>query len=263
MSENNPYQAPENNPLNEHSDGSDGSNIQLLEAKSLGIESGWQWIVDGFELFKKEPGLWIGMLITVAIIMVISSFIPFVSAIITPIFSAGFMYVCHRLYHGESIELADLFHGFKNQTASLAILGVINLAAAFVIGFLLVFIVGAGAGVGALGGEGGAVAGGIIGLLLAFMVSALLYIPVAMGLWFAPALVLFHHELKPVEAVLLSFKACLKNILPFLIYGIAVFIISIIASIPLFLGLLVAIPVIIASTYQGYRDIFTDTNREV
>ena len=125
------------------------------------------------------------------------------------------------------------------------------------IGFIVLSIIGVGAGLGSMGGSEGAIAGGIIGFLFGMMVSMVLYIPVMMGLWFAPALVLFHQEIKPVEAMIMSFKACLKNFLPFIIYSVVVFVMFFIAMIPIGLGLLVAVPVIIASSYFGYRSIFT------
>jgi uncharacterized membrane protein len=53
-----------------------------------------------------------------------------------------------------------------------------------------------------------------------------------------------------------SFFACLKNIVPFLVYGIVGFVLAIVASIPVMLGWLVLGPVFIASVYTAYRDIF-------
>jgi uncharacterized membrane protein len=53
-----------------------------------------------------------------------------------------------------------------------------------------------------------------------------------------------------------SFGACLKNIVPFLIWSIAVFFLSILATIPLALGWLLLGPVLLASIYLSYRDIF-------
>jgi uncharacterized membrane protein len=59
-----------------------------------------------------------------------------------------------------------------------------------------------------------------------------------------------------VQALAQSFRACLRNIVPFLLYGVLLTIIFLIAAIPLGLGLLVAVPVLIASVYTAYRDIF-------
>jgi len=53
-----------------------------------------------------------------------------------------------------------------------------------------------------------------------------------------------------------SFQGCLRNMLPFLIYGILGFLLAIVAVIPLGLGLLVLGPVMWGTMYVGYRDIF-------
>jgi uncharacterized membrane protein len=56
-----------------------------------------------------------------------------------------------------------------------------------------------------------------------------------------------------------SFMGCLKNILPFLVYGVIMFGLAIVASIPLALGWLVLGPMTIASVYTAYRDIYFST----
>ncbi|MEW7976346.1 MAG: hypothetical protein AB2814_02490 [Candidatus Sedimenticola endophacoides] len=49
-----------------------------------------------------------------------------------------------------------------------------------------------------------------------------------------------------------------RAISPYLLYGLVLFLVMIIAVIPVGLGLLVAIPAMIASIYTGYRDIYYD-----
>jgi len=61
-----------------------------------------------------------------------------------------------------------------------------------------------------------------------------------------------------VAAIKQSFGACLKNIVPFLIYGVVAFVLSIVATIPFGLGWLVLGPVLAASVYTAYQDIFGD-----
>jgi uncharacterized membrane protein len=53
-----------------------------------------------------------------------------------------------------------------------------------------------------------------------------------------------------------SFTGCLRNILPFLLYSVVLFVLSIVASVPLLLGWLVLGPVFAASVYTSYRDIY-------
>ena len=76
-----------------------------------------------------------------------------------------------------------------------------------------------------------------------------------MAAWFASALVALD-GMEPWQALKSSFFACLKNIIPFLVYGLVMLVLSIIATIPLGLGWLVLGPLTIASIYTAYRDVF-------
>jgi uncharacterized membrane protein len=67
--------------------------------------------------------------------------------------------------------------------------------------------------------------------------------------------VVFHGQ-SAAQAMKASFVACLKNIVPFLVYGVLTFLLAILASIPFGLGWLVLGPVLAGSLYAGYRDIF-------
>lgn len=92
-------------------------------------------------------------------------------------------------------------------------------------------------------------------LLLAALVVTLLALPVVMAYWFSPALIAID-GMRAWPAMKLSFKGCLRNILPFLLYGVAGLFLVILGSLPMFLGLLVVLPVLTASIYAAYRDIF-------
>jgi uncharacterized membrane protein len=92
-------------------------------------------------------------------------------------------------------------------------------------------------------------------LLLAILIFMALLVPLLMAIWFAPPLVVFH-ELGAVAAMKASFAGCLRNMLPFLLYGIVLLVASIVASIPFMLGWLILGPVTAASIYTGYRDIY-------
>ena len=97
-----------------------------------------------------------------------------------------------------------------------------------------------------------------IPMLFLGLVAMVLIVPLAMALWFAPALVIFH-EVAPFEAMKASFLVSIKNFVPFLIYGLVYIVLAIVATIPLGLGWLVPIPVMMASMYAGYRDMFLRT----
>jgi uncharacterized membrane protein len=175
--------------------------------------------------------------------------------LLLPVFTGGMMLGCQALQRGGSLEMRHLFAGFKNQTGNLFVLGALGIVGWAIVMLPVFAIVGTGAVFGAMRGD--AMGAGAMGVsfMLAFLVAAGLSILVYMALWFAPALVVLR-GLAPVAAIKESFLACLKNVIPFLLYGIISLVLGIIAVIPFGLGWLVLGPVIIASVYVAYRDIF-------
>jgi hypothetical protein len=222
---------------------------------------GWAWIVGGFELFKKNPGIWIALVVLLFVIMIVLAFIPILGSIATfllmPVFTGGLMLGCRSLARDGPLEIGHLLAGFQNQAGNLVVLGAISIAAWIVVLLPVIAIVGVGAFFGA--SEGGpAGAGGIgVSFALAFLIAFAFSILIYMGLWFAPALVVLRGA-APVAAIKASFRGCLANIVPFLIYGIVMFVLTIVATIPFGLGWLVLGPVLVASVYVAFQEIFGD-----
>ena len=98
----------------------------------------------------------------------------------------------------------------------------------------------------------------ILTFLLAVLAGLALLLPLLMALWFSPALVYFHNE-APLDALKISFFASLRNWLPFLVYGILMLMLFVVAAIPLMLGFLVAGPLALISIYTSYRAVFTES----
>src|SRR3972149_4601612 len=92
-------------------------------------------------------------------------------------------------------------------------------------------------------------------VLLVLLVALTLYLPLLMAYWFAPALVVLN-DVSPIDALIMSFKGCLTNVLPFTLYGIVGLLLTVIAIIPLGLGLLILGPMIVASVYVAWSEIF-------
>ena len=97
--------------------------------------------------------------------------------------------------------------------------------------------------------------GGGTVFLLAALLALAVTIPVIMAFYFAPALITFN-DLEVMQALKLSFRGCLRNIMPFLLFGILMILLSILAMIPLGLGMLILAPVGMISIYVCYKDIF-------
>jgi len=178
------------------------------------------------------------------------------AVVLTPVFAAGVMLGCRALERGEPLSFDHLFAGFRDRVGPLLVIGALYLGAMIVIA-LVVGLVTGGKLFELLSGEidPGSIAAAAGTIMLAVLLMMALLVPVAMALWFAPCLVLFESR-GALAAMGESFVASLANTIPFLLYGLILFGLSIVAAIPFGLGWLVLGPVTAASIYTGYRDIF-------
>ncbi len=266
----NPYQAPSVSVMRAAEP--EGSGQLIPGGRSVVAGQGWGWIASAWSLFTAAPLIWIVNFVIFLVIYMLLSLIPFLgvlaTSVLTFVFMGGMLIGADHLRRGESLTVEHLFAGFKQKTSQLLILGAIYLGVGLVLllimgalfavmlgmsGFFAAMMTGDNEALGAqMAGMG---AGFALKFLLVVLIVLAVSIPIMMAFWFAPALVIFH-EVSPVDALVMSFKGCLKNIVPFLLYGIILFALAIIAVIPLGLGMLVLVPVIYASCYTAYRDIF-------
>lgn len=258
MSEPNPYAAPRAPVADEAA--VPPANF-LPGGRGVPAARGWQWIVAGWDYFKRSAGMWIAIVVSLAVIFIVLAMVPILGSlaalVLTPVFTAGLMIGCRAQEEGRDLEIGHVFAGFRERFGALASVGLIYLALSIVIALVVGLATGAGMWQLMGGGEPDPVAMGAAGLtvLLAFLVMLALMLPVMMAVWFAAPLVVFHGQ-GPGEAMKTSFVACLKNIVPFLVYGAILLVAGVAASIPFGLGWLVLGPVIAASIYASYRDIF-------
>lgn len=257
----NPYAAPGSH-VDDIAAGTDLTTRLIPRGRGVPAGNGWQWIASGWDLFKRNPGVWILIFIIFAAIVVLCSWVPFIGFvamyILTPVLIAGVMLGCASLERGGSLEVTHLFAGFREKTGSLVVVGLLYLvgiaAILLVVGLAFGFSL-----VPMFMGQEPPQAGSALALaLLAVLVMLALSIPLVMAVWFAAPLVALH-DMAPVEALKASFFGCLKNVLPFLIYGVILVVLGFFATLLLFLGWLILGPVLLASVYTGYRDIFTET----
>lgn len=259
MSTPNPYAAPKAQvadaaaalPANFHPGG---------QARAAG--RGWDWIAEGWRLFTKAPAMWIGITVVAALIMIVLAFIPFLGglamSLLAPVLAGGVMLGCRALDEDRELELGHLFAGFQTQLGSLIAVGAIYLGLSIAIMLVIMAVTGASM-FGMFGGGGAhnpeAMAGMLASMGLAMLIGLALFVPIMMAMWFAAPLVVLN-QLGAVDAMKQSFSGCLKNVVPFLLYGVVMFVLAIIASVPLGLGWLVLGPVTAASIYTSYRDIY-------
>ncbi len=260
---------------------------------SVPVGHGWLWIGDAYALFRAKPGTWLGAIALIYLINFVLSLVPLVGGLVSfllgPVFAGGLMAGARELDRRGTARPGMAFDGFSGPALQLALVGLLYLAGFLLIALLAgLVVVGVGAAssanLSALSSsdpQALAAAMSPLAVLLMLLVFLALLVPLVMAYWFAPALVMLEGMSAP-QAMQLSFRGCLMNVLPFLVYGLAmlgitlgfalavglvaglastvlgsaagiVFLVLVILAVPI---LLAFAAVVMVSQYTGYRDIF-------
>ncbi|NIO40987.1 MAG: hypothetical protein GTO41_12895 [Burkholderiales bacterium] len=255
----NPYAAPKTH-LTDIPKQPSAENFMAL-GRSRPAAHGWRWIKSARALTKTRLSLWMGIFLVFVIISIGLSVIPIIGSLslyfIMPVLLGGVMLTCDKVHQGQHITFGDFFSGFTSHFIKLAGIGLATLLMHLVIFVLIAAIFGTASVLVLSGMENPRTTDPTVaaGIVIAAAVLLGLSIPVYMAVWFSYALVTINN-FKILQALKTSFSATLKNVVPFLIYGVVMFMLAIVATIPAFLGWLILGPILFASIYTGYRDIF-------
>ena len=208
---------------------------------SLPAQSGWQWIKEGFALFRKQPAEVASLFFGYVLFMIGISIIPFLGqvlpVVLIPVFSMVFMQACAYIDKGEQVSLTLLPAAFRSRyLRRLLVLGVLYLLA----------MLGAVAASSLI--DGGlfwqSMTGQIVpdekmmresDMTTAMMFAAAIYAPAAMAFWYAAPLIVWQ-DMSVSKALFYSFFSVLRAIKAFFIYGLAWMMIG--AILPAFLSAL-------------------------
>ncbi|HEX9684406.1 MAG TPA: BPSS1780 family membrane protein [Burkholderiales bacterium] len=243
-----------------------------MEAKVVAAGRGWQWLAEGWSLFRKNPVVWLALTMLLAVLWAVSFIIPVLGPLLfnllSPALFAGLMLGCRALENGEPLEIAHLFAGLKRHGAPLVTVGGVYLVGTVIVVGIVLVVAGGSTLPAVLSKPDAdieALRAAARSMALAFAAGALVYLPLLMLIWFAPMLVVFK-GLAPVAAMKISFTACVSNTAPFLVYGVAILLAWLVLSLPAALGFVggvlvialfvASIPVLICSVYASYQDIF-------
>lgn len=208
------------------------------------------WLEQGWAQFVGAPGPWVGMtLITLALVGSLAAIpglgLPTGGALL-PLLVAGALSFCRRQSDAadrRAPRVRELFAGLRTAPRPLLALGALTGLGVLLIVHGAVNVLGTGIGVSPAR------------LLLALLFTLIALVPLAMALWFAPALVQFQ-GLSPLAALRASFRACARNLRPLSVFVGVVSLIGFFAVLPVGLGLLILLPVVAGSLFASYRDIF-------
>lgn len=277
----NPYQAPQAPVEDFHTP---GSADEMLEApRAVRAGRGYDWYLEAWELFKRHPFVWLGVMLLFVLVAMGLGLIPYGSLlqyITFPFLMAIVFALGERLRKsgdGPGPSYDEIYNQVGAAAVSLAILGLLYLGMLVLITML--------AAMPMLGPNGVKMLLGLtppaeitpanaadlgMKMVLAALVLLALMVPVLMAYWFAPGLVVLH-RMSPMQALRLSFVACFRNVLPFLVSGLVALMLFIAMSM-LFFGLstvigmfglvifavawIVFATVMVIGSYVAYRDLF-------
>lgn len=237
-----------------------------VHSRDVRPSRGPAWIAGGWRLFRGNPMVWTGlsagwMLITFGLVLV-----PVIGGIaanlLQPVFFASFALAARRQLAGEVPEMGDLFAGFRRPLRPLLNLGAILLIAEIGIFFLMSLL-----GLPGAAGEGDEIptiadyVQRLQGKEWILLVGLVLTALVKGALWFAPAVLAFH-DMNTAHAIRWSLYAALSNLGAMVLYGLVLTVAMAAAILPWGLGLMVVIPVMVASSYVGYKDVFVEIDAE-
>ncbi|MCC2645020.1 MAG: hypothetical protein K0R94_798 [Burkholderiales bacterium] len=211
----------------------------LAIRKNLELSAGWDWIKSAFYIFREYPT----QFIILSILNLLVSFMPLFGAFMTPLFTARFAYIAQMAENGGQIQISTLFKDFfANITlVRLGFLG-FSLNAIFLVGQYLLQLYFKQHGITINISE--------VALNLIFL-SPLMILGVAM--WLAPIICLNYPEIRPVTAMGLSLKVGLYNVTTFLLYLLLAIAFTLLALLPVGLGLFVWFPVMYITSYYVYK----------
>lgn len=231
-----------------------------MEAKRVEVERGWGWVTDGWALFMKSPGMWVLIILIIAVIMLLLAYVPLlgmlVSGLLGTMLAGGVIYGASRLDGGGALEVTHLFQAFQDssRTMPMLMLGIVSLVASLLMGiisdglavrsFMASVMMGGGYGMHMS-------VNALLGSLLLMLVSALL----AALLFYAIPLVMMKNT-APLEAVKLSVIGCLRNWLPLLVLSLIYTVLAFLAALTMGLGFLILGPVMAGAWYRSYKDIY-------
>jgi uncharacterized membrane protein YesL len=229
-----------------------------FEVSELKAGRGGGWIADAFALYRQKPFAWIGLctgwLLITLVLLQVPHIGPALEGFLQPVFFASFAIAAFRQIAGEPVLMGDLFSGFRRNVRALVQLGAFQMIAELAVAIpIWIFLMPP------MPGDGGVNLSEYLESLkgrewIVFLALAALSV-VKAAFWFAPPLIAFH-DMSATQSIRWSIYAAIANLVPMIVYGLALVAMMLFGILTWGLAFLVVIPVMAISTFVGYREVF-------
>lgn len=231
---------------------------------------GFQWLLGSIRIFRSQWLRYTSIAALFLLIMQIASVISggILVVFLKPVLSVGFLAAAWHHERGDLPEARHLFAGFKSNVKALLPLGGVYLIG--IIFAAAIAMVASGITVEDVLAADGKLKLDQATQLQFMLITIVLTLPLSAALWFAPALIVFS-DATFFQALSVSCRACLRNWLAMLSYGVAIFLLVLAAfavaapvlylfqSAAMTFAMIIAVPltaVWMISDYVSYRRVF-------
>ncbi|WP_294768777.1 BPSS1780 family membrane protein [uncultured Rhodoferax sp.] len=199
-----------------------------MKLRLVPARQGAVWVKQGIQAFARQPLGLMGLLFLFMASMTVLSLLPLLGSIIAltllPAATLGLMVATREIGKGRfpmPTVLVAAFRAGRQQLRAMLVLGLLYALSLFIVLGLSAAVDGGQFARLYLGG------GGLSEELAsqasfqnAATLATLLYIPVSLLFWHAPALVHWH-QVPPVKSLFFSLVACLRNFWAFTVFGVS------------------------------------------
>jgi hypothetical protein len=244
-----------------------------MDARRLSARHGILWLLAGFALFRRNPplmtALTFGYLLTVIVVNLIPKIGPVLLPLLLPVLTVILANGCRAIERGQGFASESLMFSLSAQRTGLIRLGGLHL-----IGSSLLVLGGVAFGE-PINISDGMSQEEAAALLTDLGILLVLASPLLMAFWFAPLLTAWN-GVSAGKSLFFSFVASWRNWRAFAMYGLALVVVgavlpgliliiaglisqSLLAILSVALRMLlifILAPVMVASVYLSYRDVF-------
>ncbi|QDX81573.1 hypothetical protein B9N43_10120 [Denitratisoma sp. DHT3] len=241
-----------------------------MQAHRLPARHGVLWLVAGFRLFRANPplmtALTLGYFLVILLVNLLPLIGPFLLTLALPTMTLIVANGCREIDAFGALRPGTLFQGLREQRKALLQLGGLNLLASLLLLLMLTLSGLESVDLAQPDPEQ------LLRLALLMLVLAM---PLMLAFWFAPMLTGWA-GVAPAKAVFFSIVATIRNWRAFAVYGLVIAAIGVVlpgllvvlasllsgavaggvAMVLRMLMMLVLAPVLMASVYLSYRDVF-------
>jgi hypothetical protein len=245
-----------------------------MQARRLPARHGFLWLIASLRLFRANPPLMTALTMAYLFIVVAVNLLPFVGPFLLPLALPTLIVVlangCRAIERGGGIGMVVLAHGLQKRRVELVRLGGLHLLGSMMI--LAASMIMEGGHISLLAPGKPVDEDEMLASMARLLVVAL---PVLTAFWFAPLLTAWD-EIAPLKSVFFSFIASWRNWRAFAVYGltvgaiaiavpglllitasaISVAAVNVVAIALKMLLFFVMAPILMASVYISYQDVF-------